>query len=257
MIKSRTMKIALIQMDMGWETPAANMQKARAMISEAALAGADVAALPEMFATGFSMDAHRIKGIGSIPPELSAMAKDNRIALIAGVPAEGISPRGLNKALAYDSDGTPVAEYTKMHPFSYAGEDKHYAPGSAPVTFMLSAAPSSVFICYDLRFPEVFRKVAKKAMVIYVLANWPAARQEHWEALLRARAIENQCFIIGVNRTGTDGNNVAYAGGSAAYGPFGDTILMGGNTEGVLMAEIEPEEAVRVRQRYPFLTDMR
>lgn len=249
------MKLAFVQPDTIWEDPAANLEKATGFISKAAVGGAGLAVLPEMFTTGFSMNAHSIKGAES-SHEIASLASGNRINILAGVAAAS-GGRGLNKALAFDSSGAAVSEYTKMHPFSFAGEHEHYSPGPGPVTFELSGVPSSVFICYDLRFPEAFRAVARDVKVIYVLANWPASRQDHWHTLLKARAIENQCYVVGVNRVGTDGNGVQYTGGSAAYGPFGEVPLVCGQEEGVFITELGLKAVDEVRSAYPFLRDMR
>ena len=249
------LRLTLIQLDTAWEDPAANLEKASKLIALSAKEKASVAALPEMCTTGFSMEAHTIKG-SEAGEELSALASAHRICILGGVAAPSVG-KGLNKALAFDGSGALVSEYSKMHPFSLAGEDKHYAPGKEPVTFDLAGVSSSVFICYDLRFPEVFRRVARAVKVIYVLANWPAGRQEHWHTLLRARAIEDQCFVAGVNRVGTDGNGIAHAGGSCVYGPFGQEFLIAGDKEGAYTVDLDLSLADSVRAQYPFLNDMR
>jgi predicted amidohydrolase len=107
-----------------------------------------------------------------------------------------------------------------------------------------------------LRFPEVFRKVAKKVQAIFVLANWPSTRMEHWDSLLKARAIENQCFVIGVNRTGRDGNGIDYSGKSKIFGPLGNEICSGSEKEELLIGEIFPHEVIEIRKKFPFLNSM-
>lgn len=250
-----TLRLALIQPDTVWESPARNIEKTSGLIAQASSEGATIAALPEMFTTGFSMNAHSIEG-SEARDEISALASENSINILAGVAAPS-GERGLNKALAIDQSGGLVAEYSKMHPFSFAGENQHYDPGPCTATFSLAGVPSSVFICYDLRFPEVFRRVAAEVKVIYVLANWPAARQEHWHALLMARAIENQCFIAGVNRVGKDGTGIKYSGGSCVYGPFGEEVFIAGEDEGVYIVDLDISLVDSTRSRYHFLDDMR
>jgi predicted amidohydrolase len=164
--------------------------------------------------------------------------------------------KGRNIAVVYDRRGIRIAAYTKIHPFSFSGEDKYYIAGNDTVIFDIDGIPSSIFICYDLRFPEVFRKVAKNVQAIFVIANWPSSRKDHWEILLKARAIENQCFVIGVNRTGTDGNG-HYSGASHIFDPSGNGILFGNDKEEFLSGEINPSEVVEVRSKFPFLKDMR
>jgi predicted amidohydrolase len=254
------MKLALLQMDIKWEDVNANLARAGGLIKDAAVKGADVAVLPEMFTTGFTMNLGAVeKGDeGGTHKALSSHAAEHEINIVAGYSA--IYPggeKGRNLAAAYGRDGKRIALYQKMHPFSLAEEDRHYAAGEGPVVFALNGSPSSVFICYDLRFPEAMRRVAPDVSLIFVLANWPSARAGHWEALLKARAIENQCFLAGVNRVGTDGNGVAHGGGSVVFGPAGETVSRGGDREEVVLCDIDPGEAARVRAELPFLKDMR
>jgi predicted amidohydrolase len=129
--------------------------------------------------------------------------------------------------------------------------------GDNVTTFDIDGLPSSIFICYDLRFPEVFRKVAKQVQAIFVIANWPSERVEHWNALLKARAIENQCFIIGVNRTGIDGNGIHYSGSSCVIDPTGSFICSGGESEEYLVSDFDSAQVSKVRAQFPFLRDMR
>lgn len=145
----------------------------------------------------------------------------------------------------------------KIHPFSFSGEDKYYIAGINPVIFNIDDSPCSVFICYDLRFPEIFKKVAKNVQAIFVIANWPASRKEHWETLLKARAIENQCFVIGVNRIGVDGNGITYHGASNIFDPSGNNILCGNDKDEFLTGEINLKDAAEVRSKFPFLKDMK
>jgi predicted amidohydrolase len=254
-----TIKAALIQMDIAWEAKEANLKRATLLVREAAEKGADLAVLPEMFSTGFSMNVGELaeEEDGETHSALSALAAGCGINLIAGLQVKGgAGGKGRNAAHAYDRRGGLLSSYTKMHPFSLAGEDKHFTAGSAPAVFELEGVPVSVFICYDLRFPEEMRRVAGDVRAIFVIANWPAARASHWEALLKARAIENQCFVAGVNRVGTDGNNILYHGASALYGPTGETLCMGGDQEEVLLCDMDPDEVESVRSEFPFLKDM-
>jgi predicted amidohydrolase len=251
------MKIALIQPDIIWEDKKANLDKSAALIERAG--GPDVAVLPEMFNTGFSMDAGKLaeREAGETDTFLSGLSKKHGINIIAGFQLRGSGEgKPQNIARVYDRQGCTVATYAKMHPFSFAGEDRHFGPGAGPVLFSLEGVPSSVFICYDLRFPEVFRAVAPMALVVYVLANWPSDRKDHWVSLLKARSIENQCFVVGVNRAGKDGNGIAYPGRSCVYGPSGSVVCSGGQGEEILLCELDPGEAGMHRARYPFLRDM-
>ena len=130
-------------------------------------------------------------------------------------------------------------------------------PGNEQVVFEVDGIKSSIFICYDLRFPELFRKVAKDINVIFVIANWPEVRQPHWESLLQARAIENQCFIVGVNRIGKDGNDLIYGGGSNVFSPLGENLSRGGKNQEYIVTDLDTAEVGAVRERFPFLQDMK
>jgi omega-amidase len=255
------MKLALIQMAPLWERLEDNHARAEAMLWQAADAATDVAVLPEMFSTGFSFSLDGLAPANEHPTHLflKDMSRSLSMNIIAGFKA--LSPdgpeRGLNLGRAYTRDGDVTATYAKMHPFTFSNEHEVIEPGPGPVVFDLEGIPSSMFICYDLRFPEGFRAVARRALAVYVLANWPASRQTHWEALLRARAIENQCFVIGVNRTGADANDIEYEGGSLVFGPQGEIFVRGGTAEELLLCNIDPHEVHEVRARFPFLDDMK
>ncbi|MFO0752056.1 MAG: carbon-nitrogen family hydrolase [Thermodesulfovibrionales bacterium] len=254
------MKIALIQMDSVWEDKRENLEKAARFTRKASEEGCDLIIFPEMFSTGFSMNLPVVaeEGYGETPSFLSRIAEAYSINLIAGfamiVPGD---TRARNMAVVFTRQGRPTATYTKLHPFCLAGEERRFIPGDGPSTFTVEGVPCSLFICYDLRFPEVFRMMAREVHAFFVIANWPDSRQEHWETLLKARAIENQCFVIGVNRTGTDGNGLRYPGASAIYGPSGSLIISGGENEEFLTGEIDPAEVTALRAAYPFLQDMR
>ncbi len=138
-----------------------------------------------------------------------------------------------------------------------AGEHEHYEAGAGPVLFRLDGVPASVFICYDLRFPEAMRAVAREVNAVFVIANWPSERVDHWRALLKARAIENQFFVVGVNRAGTDANGIDYPGASGVFGPDGQEICTGSATNELLICEFVPQESERIRSDLPFLDDMR
>jgi predicted amidohydrolase len=213
-----------------------------------------------MFDTGFSMNISAISENekGETFRTLSGFAKKYGLNAIAGFAAKTPGrKKARNLAVAFDRNGSYIATYTKMHPFSFGKEDKYFSAGNARVIFHIEDVPASLFICYDLRFPEIFRDVSRAVRMIFVLANWPASRTDHWEALLRARAIENQCFVIGVNRTGKDGNNIRYSGASHVFDPLGKDICAGGPKEQFITCEIDPEEVIKVRSQFPFLKDMR
>jgi omega-amidase len=250
-------KIALLQMDGAWENPARNHERARALAAKAGAGGARLCVLPEMFSTGFTMNVAALREDSGTERFLADLARECRVAVVAGYAERARGGRARNLAGVWDAEGGLLARYAKMHPFSPAGEDRCFEAGEGPVLFGIEGMEASVFICYDLRFPEVFREVAPRAAALFVLANWPRSRREHWLVLLRARAIENQCFVVGVNRVGTDGNGIAYCGDSAVFGPEGETLLVAGDGEGVFPAELDPALVQEARRRLPALRDRR
>ena len=251
------MKLALIQFNSEWESKNSNLQKALSFIKKAASEKCDVVVFPEMFNTGFSMDIPSIaeEKNGKTFQFLSHQAKCNNIHIIAGWASYASShKKGHNMAMVFDRKGDLIAKYIKLHPFSFANEDDHFIAGNNVVHFNIMGIPSSIFICYDLRFPEVFRNIAKSVHVIFVIANWPDSRIEHWNTLLKARAIENQCFIIGVNRMGKDGNGLIYSGNSQVFDPWGNELCHKNNE--FISCEINTKVVTSTRKDYPFLKDM-
>jgi len=254
------MKIALIQMDIVWESKKANYARAEKFFIKAARESCDIIVFPEMFNTGFSMNISAIAEDekGETSRVLSALAKKYALNVIAGFAAKAQGQeKAKNLSVVFDRNGSIIAKYSKMHPFSFAKENQFFSAGNTRVIFHLEGIPASVFICYDLRFPEIFRDIAREVRMIFVLANWPSTRKDHWETLLKARAIENQCFVIGVNRAGKDGNGIRYPGASHIFDPLGKDICSGGAREQFIGCEIDPEAVIKVRSQFPFLEDMR
>ncbi|HSW63783.1 MAG TPA: nitrilase-related carbon-nitrogen hydrolase [Dissulfurispiraceae bacterium] len=248
------MKIALLQINSAWEDESRNCKTASHLLAEAAHAQCDVAVLPEMFSTGFTMNLAAVSDGLETTGFLAKQAKKWGINIIAGI--AGKKPhdrRGTNSALVFDRIGCLRGRYTKINAFPLTSETDSYRPGKKPVIFRIDEVLASVFICYDLRFPELFRQVSADVQVVFVIANWPAERMNHWEALLKARAIENQCFVVGVNRLGKDGNGMHYTGGSLVFDPLGNTVVQLSWRDAWGKAEIDPAMVAAVRQRYPFL----
>jgi predicted amidohydrolase len=157
----------------------------------------------------------------------------------------------------FDKLGHELAKYSKLHPFNFANEGKYFDAGDDIITFELEGTACSVFICYDLRFPEVFRQVSKDVEVIFVVANWPNSRQRHWEMLLIARAIENQCYVVGVNRIGKDGVGQKFNGSSMVIDPLGEVLLHTNKTNEYSVCDLSLNKVAMVREKFPFLSDMR
>lgn len=248
------MRVGLVQMDLVWEDAAANHARAERHIQEAAALGARLVVLPEMFSAGFSMKPERIAQPEGGPTQtfLQEVAAGLGVHLIAGVP-EQVGPR--NVAMWVSPDGA-VRRYVKIHPFSFAGEDQHYRPGTEVHTWVIEGLRVSPLICYDLRFPEPFRLLTDDTDLYVVIANWPERRRAHWQALLRARAIENLAFVAGVNRVG-DGDGLHYAGDTALISPWGETLVGAAEGEAVLVVDVDPGVVSQARASFPVLRDRR
>ena len=250
------MRIALLQTDIAWEDVEENHRRAARMLAEAAAGGARLAILPEMFSTGFSMNSQRVAQPPGGPSEsfLREQAKSLNLWILASIPESG-EPSPRNMALLVSPRGD-VTRYAKIHPFSFAGEHRQYSAGDRVVTADVEGVRVTPLVCYDLRFPEPFRLAAPDTDLFAVVANWPEERREHWRLLLRARAVENQAYVAGVNRVG-DGGRLHYAGDSALISPSGETLAEGDDRERLLLGEVDVKRVVETRARFPFLDDRR
>jgi predicted amidohydrolase len=250
-------KLAAIQHDVHWQDAPRTREHVRPLIAQAAAAGARLIVLTEMFATGFSMQPDLIAEDEGGPTEqfLRAQAAEHGTWLIASIAQWGADGLARNNAVVAGPDGR-VHRYAKIHPFSYAGEHERYEAGTEFLTVDIEGLRVSVFVCYDLRFADEFWVLAPATDLYVVPANWPQQRREHWSALLRSRAIENQAYVVGVNRVGA-ADGAVYVGDSAIIDPLGRTLVEAHQIESVLLAEVTATEVTRVRARFPFLADRR
>ncbi len=267
------MRIAAVQHDIVWEDRAANFARLAPQVARAAAAGAELVLLSETFSTGFSMT----PGIGE--PEggpsstfLREQAAEHGVWVAGSCPeiapaadggaAAGGSTAGGAAALPYNSlvlagpDGT-VHRYRKLHPFTHGGEHERFRAGEGPVTVEIGGLRITPFICYDLRFADVFWHAAPGTDVYLVTANWPAARRLHWQALLQARAIENQAYVVGCNRVGTAGDGTEHAGDSRVVSPMGELLATAAGVETLVLADVDAAEVAATRDRLRFLPDRR
>ncbi len=253
------MHVAGVQLDIAWEDKKSNFANARALVAAARLPKGALVALPEMFATGFTMEAKAVaeKEGGETEVFLSSLAKEFGLFVTGGVVIKTAHGRGLNQSVTFGPDGALQARYSKIHPFSYGGETKCYSAGSEVVTWHWKDMTAVPFVCYDLRFPEIFRHAVKRgAQLFVVIANWPEPREAHWLALLKARAIENQAYVIGVNRCGRD-PKLAYSGRGQVIDPRGNLLADGGTAEGVFGADVDLGGLLAYRKEFPALHDMK
>ncbi len=253
------MKIIGVQHDIVWENKQANFDKVLSLLETVEITTGSLIVLPEMFSTGFSMNVEKICESSSNETEtfLCETAKRFQSFVLGGLVTQTTDGRGRNESVVADPSGKAIARYCKLHPFTFAGETKHYEPGNRLVTFSWGEFTAAPLICYDLRFPEVFRHaVMRGANLSIVIACWPQSREAHWIALLQARAIENQSYTVGVNRCGSD-PKLTYSGRSLILDPRGNVMADAGSGEGVIQAVPDYQALATYRSEFPALTDIR
>jgi omega-amidase len=259
---SGQLRIAAVQHDIVWSDRDANFERLAPIVAAAAGAGAGLVLLTETFSTGFVVDDLDIGEPEGGPSSafLAGQAREHGVwvggscpEIPSGAPADDRRP--YNSFVLAGPDGT-VHRYRKVHPFSFGGEEKHYRAGSDLVTVDVNGLRVSLFVCYDLRFADEFWQLARDTDVYLVPANWPEKRRLHWQTLLQARAIENQAYVVGVNRVG-DGGGIAYCGDSRIVDPLGELLATASRTESILLADISADTVRSTREHFPFLQDRR
>ena len=254
------MIVAGIQMDIAWEDPDRNFLRVNEL-AKGVMTGPGPAprllVLPEMFATGFSMDARKVSAFAQITRDFLAGLASRFSVFVLGGYAEPAEPMPANACSIFAPGGEEILHFRKLHPFSMGGEDENYIGGESVETADVEGVRVTPFICYDLRFPEPFRPPSSTTDLYCVIANWPDKRREAWSGLLRARAIENQAFVLGVNRVGL-ASDMLHAGDSALMNPMGHEMAgVEEYQEGVVLGEVDPREVAKTRRHLGFLKDRR
>jgi predicted amidohydrolase len=251
------MIVAGLQMDIAWEDPSTNFRHVEEMARQAAEQGPRLLVLPEMFATGFSMSSHRVAAFSQETRAfLAHLATDLSVFVLGGY-AEPAQPLPANACSIFSPQGEEILHYRKLHPFSLAKEHENYIGGDTVSTATVEGIRVTPLICYDLRFPEPFRPAAMQTHLYCVIANWPDKRREAWSTLLRARAIENQAYVLGVNRVGEASDHL-HAGDSALADPMGKVLAQGTPyEESIVAGDVDPKEVAKVRRQLGFLKDRR
>ncbi len=259
--------LTLVQMDCRLGDPSHNFARAEEFVSEAARRGSDLVLLPELWSTAYALEraaelaSPLVERVEHAPAanwfaRLAAMARANGVWL-AGSTLEAREGRYYNCLTVYSPEGLLCGVYRKVHLFRLMQEEQYLAPGPAQATVDLPWGKAGLAICYDLRFPELFRRYAVEgARLLLLPAEWPHPRREHWRTLLRARAIENQCFVAGCNRVG-ESKQTEFFGASAVIDPWGETLVEGGEAEALLTVAIDLEAADAARRRIPVFEDRR
>lgn len=255
------MTVLGLQTDIAWEDCRANFSRIEEMLSSAdPIPESALLVFPELATSGFSMNVPAIAESrdGESPRFFSGLARRYRCHVLAGIAGKHeTAGLGANEAVCFAPDGGEAARYRKRYPFPLVNEQEHYPGGCQAVLFQAGAWKIAPLICYDLRFPEAFREAAALgAEVFVVIANWPAKRQDHWRILLRARAVENQAYVVGVNRCGSD-PTLDYAGGSLIIGPRGEILAEAGACPGIIRAALDRDTLLDWRRDFPALTSVR
>lgn len=254
------LSISLIQPDIVWEDKAANLQQYEQYI--AGITGKrEVVVLPEMFATGFSMSAERLaEGMDGPTVQWMKQTAQRYRCILTGSIIIAEDGKYYNRLIWMQPDGR-YGVYDKRHLFGFAGEHEHYTAGDKRLIVQVNGWRICLQVCYDLRFPVWARQGAEgdEAGVVYdvllYVACWPERRSLAWKTLLQARAIENQCYVVGVNRVGTDGNGIYHSGDSSVFGPLGETLWQQSHEAGVHTLSLSKHVLADVHRKFPFLKD--
>jgi predicted amidohydrolase len=255
-------RVAAIQHDIAWHDRDANFSHLGPMLAGAVAGGARLVLVTETFSTGFSFDSPDIAEPEGGPSSqfLTTMATTHGVwvggscpEIASGAPSDDQRPSNVFVLVAPDGTAT---RYRKIHPFSHADEERYVRAGTDFVTVDIDGLRCALFVCYDLRFADEFWALATDVDAYLVVANWPAKRRLHWSTLLRARAIENQAYVVGVNRVGS-GGGLDYSGDSAIIDPLGEVLATGAGVETVLIADLDPGHVAATRDHFRFLQDRR
>ncbi|PHM38766.1 amidohydrolase [Xenorhabdus innexi] len=249
----QNLRVTLVQTDLVWENAAKNREHIEHHIEQ--ITDSDLIILPEMFTTGFSMKPQAIAETMDGPSiqwmQRQAAAKN---CAIVGSMIITENQHFYNRLLWVNADGS-IAHYDKKHLFTFAHEDREYTAGNTPLIVDFKGWKIAAFICYDLRFPVWSRNLNERYDAALYIASWPARRSLHWRTLLQARAIENQSYVIGVNRVGQDGNQLDYTGDSMLIEPLGEILLHERECEAVKTMTLSLAHVRDTRERFPFLKD--
>jgi predicted amidohydrolase len=262
-----TLRLAAIQHDIVWNDRQANFERLTPKIAGAVSSGARLVLLTETFSTGFGFGAPGFEAEPTGGPSSTFLAEQaSRHGVWVGGSCPEIHPeapdddqRPSNCFVLAGPDGTQH-RYRKIHPFSHAGEERFVRAGTELVTVDVDGFRVSMFVCYDLRFADEFWQLANATDLYLVPANWPEKRREHWMTLLKARAIENQAYVVGVNRVGRaggEGGTLVYSGDSRIVDPAGELLATASQSESVLLADISTERVAEIRDHFRFLPDRR
>lgn len=252
------MRLAIAQTDIAWEQVHTNLKTIKTQTRAAADAGCDLCLFPEMAACGFSMrSVDMADACAEVPDTLAQLAAAQNIWIGTSYPEQRVQgDLPYNTFLLVGPEGQTY-RYRKIHPFSLAKEDEHYKAGNKTVHVQIAGIRCTLFVCYDLRFANAFWTCAPQTDAYLVLANWPRKRRRAWNTLLRARAIENQAYVVGCNRVGQAPPGLGYSGDSCVIDPLGQCQIRASHTPTLLVTQLDAEKVTQIRRKLPFLKDRR
>lgn len=262
MSQQQTLHISILQMDIRIGDPDANFTRLGQLLHEAVASKVkpDIILFPEMWNTGYALDQiHELADTYGARTKayISEFARKHQVHILAGSIADKQGERVRNTIYVFNREGEMIADYSKIHLFRLMEEEKYLSSGDQLGKFELEGIPVGMMICYDIRFPELARKLALEgAQILFVPAEWPNPRLHHWRTLLMARAIENQMYVVSSNRVGTSGTT-EFFGHSMIINPWGEVLAEGGENEAIIEYTIDLSEVERVRRTIPIFEDRR
>lgn len=254
--RSDAVRVCSAQMASAWEDPEKSLAKAELYVHHAAASGANLICFPEQFATGWNpASIINTEDINSrIVPALQKYAREAGIGILGSF-RERFAPRPRNTTVAIGNDGRILTTYSKIHLFSPARENSMFTSGTELGIFQMGGLVCGIAICYDIRFPELFRAYAKRGVqAVFVPAAWPASRIRHWELFISARAAENQMYVVGINTTGKTPVDT-YSGSSMTADPHGVIISRAHDAEQLIFADLDPTTVDATRSTFPVGND--
>jgi predicted amidohydrolase len=253
-------RIAVLQMDIQLGQVEANRQKAMAMIQKGLQQGAELFLLPEMWTTGYQLDQIQQLAEAADGPTISLLqqiAREHNVEIISGSIPEARNGNVYNTAYTINRTGQVIAQYSKIHLIGLMAEEQYITPGDQKCSFELSIGKAGIIICYDIRFTELPRALAlEDCTTLFIPAQWPEVRGDHWRILNLARAIENQQFVISANTVNGKGRGKMY-GHSLIINPWGEILAEGGEQEQLIIADVDFSQSADIRKRLPVFTDRR
>jgi predicted amidohydrolase len=251
------MKLALVQFEIAWEQPELNARRVRQLLDQAN-GPLDLILLPELWSVGFSMNPNLFFYEAETLKAMGALAQSFNAHIIGGCPARNETGSPLNRLIWMNRQGTLQGAYDKQKRFPLAGEHEVFAAGSEPAPlWRVEGWTIRPLICYELRFPHLLERTEANALVdmVVVAANWPSRRRLHWQTLLQARAIEQVCFVAGVNRLGQDNQGLEHSGDSGVFSPNGLMAELPSAQSGLIEVALKRSQLEAFRRQFPFLSD--